>query len=327
MYTLPRILRMRMLSTPFIGLVWILGYALAAPIPASAQEAPLVVTTSNLASVVLPGVSSGTTVASYLRFSNGDSTAQIATVHLRDPDSGLILFAWTTPSIPPGGTLETAVVDMIARGTPGVLTGAIPPTLVAEVVGAFVGRVQHVTLAANTGALSHVSTCGMVLIADPMSLPYVSGPGRQDVSGLLRVMNGTASYVSVRLTFRDNTGQSSVWSSPGISPMGSYVRAVKDIALAATPPISGQANSLSVVADPAPLGIALSYSEGLVGTAGFDDFSAACMLTPAVSAPNANATPGTGTTQAPPKLPGDSATCPAAAHAMPLGDGTTFCMF
>ncbi len=235
----------------------------------------------DLLAVVMPGVSVVDQVRSFIRISNGDSRSGSASVELRDPATGEGIVAWASPQIPGGGTLEVPVTNILATGTTIHQFARLPTTVVAEINADFIGHVQHITLTPATGALSNVSTCGMVLMADALSLPYVSGPGRDDVVGQVRITNATATARPLTIIFMDNAGHASVWTSPAVAPMGSVTRAVANIAPFASPPIDPTARSLSVIGDYAPQGITLSYSEGLPGAPSQDDFSAACMLTSA----------------------------------------------
>ena len=241
----------------------------------------------DLLAVVMPGVSLVDQVQSFIRISNGDSRSGSATVELRDPATGEGIVAWVSPQIPGGGTHEVAVSDILNTGTAIHQFARLPASVVAEINADFIGHVQHIMLTPTSGALSNVSTCGMVLMADALSQPYVSGPGREDVVGQIRITNATASARPLTIIFLDNAGHASVWTSPAIAPMGSFTRAVAAIAPFASPPIEPTARSLSVIADYAPHGITLSYSEGLTGSPSQDDFSAACMLTSAALGPGA----------------------------------------
>lgn len=128
----------------------------------------------------------------------------------------------------------------------------------------------------------------MALMADPLSLPYVSGPGREGTVGQITITNATATARPLTVIFLDNLGRASVWTSPVVAPMGSFSRAVSNIAPLAQPPIDPAARSVSVIADYTPHGMTLSYSEGLTGASSQDDFSAACMLTSAAVTPGAD---------------------------------------
>ncbi len=238
------------------------------------------ITADDLTSVVMPGINATANTPSYLRFSNADSIPATATVQLRDPSTGNVLAIWTTPSIPSGGTLETPIADILAISTfPGI--AAAQGGLLAEIQGHFIGHVQHVVLSPATGALLNASSCGMVLMADPLSLSYVSGPGRTDVGGQIRITNASATAASVTLTFKDNTGRIWNWTSPQVAAFGAVTRNTGEIFIAAG--VAADVRSLSVVSSPAPAGLALSYTEGLIGVPVQADFSAACMLTsPAV---------------------------------------------
>jgi hypothetical protein len=123
----------------------------------------------------------------------------------------------------------------------------------------------------------------MVLMADPLSLPYVSGPGRTDVGGQIRVTNASAAPASVTLTFKDNTGRSWSWTSPQVAAFGAVTRNTGEIFAAGG--VAADVRSLSVVSSAAPAGLALSYTEGLIGVPVQADFSAACMLTSAAATP------------------------------------------
>lgn len=280
------------------------GQMRAMDAPETVERQKHTVTDGDLLSVVMPGVSLVSQVQSFLRFSNGDSRSGEATVELRDPATGEGIVAWVSPAISGGGTLEVAVADILKAGTPIHQFARLPATVVAEVEADFIGHVQHVTLTAGSGALNNVSTCGMVLMADALSLPYVSGPGRDDVVGQLRVTNATATARSLTVIFLDNAGHASVWTSPTVAPMGSFTRAIANIAPQAAPPIEPKARSLSVIADYAPHGLTLSYSEGLVTATSQDDFSAACMLTSAALGPDHDAPGQTAVPATPPPMGG-----------------------
>ncbi|MGZ6243611.1 MAG: hypothetical protein ACXWN9_13640 [Candidatus Binataceae bacterium] len=243
------------------------------------------ITVDDLTSVLMPGVNATANTPSYLRFSNADSVAATATVQLRDPATGNVLAIWTTPSLPPGGTLETPISEILAISTfPGI--AAAQGGLLAEIQGHFIGHVQHVVLSPATGTLLNASNCGMVLMADPLSLSYVSGPGRSGVGGQIRITNASATVASVTLTFKDNAGRTWNWTSPQVAAFGAVTRNTGEIFTAAG--VAADVRSLSVVSSPAPAGLTLSYTEGLIGVPVQADFSAACMLT-------SPATPGTAT--------------------------------
>jgi hypothetical protein len=247
---------------------------------AQAQVASVAtVTADDLTAVVMPGVNPTSVVPSYLRFSNTDSMPATATVLLRDGATGAVLATWTTPPLPSGGTLEQRVSDLLPALPIGAGTAAVG-TLVAEVQGHFIGHVQHVVFSPSTGALLNASNCGMVLMADPLSLPYVSGPGRTEVGGQIRITNASATSAAVTLTFKDNTGRNWSWTSPQVAAFGAVTRNTAEIFAAAG--VAADVRSVSVVSSAAPAGVALSYTEGLIGTPVQADFSAACMLTSAV---------------------------------------------
>ena len=63
------------------------------------------------AELFLPGISTTTSVLSFLRFSNSDGAAHQASVMLHNGATGEMLATWTGPLIPPGGTFETSMND------------------------------------------------------------------------------------------------------------------------------------------------------------------------------------------------------------------------
>jgi hypothetical protein len=240
--------------------------------------------------LVIPGFSTGTAVQSYLRLSNSNGAAATVRIRLHDAASGVAIGTWLSPSIPAGGTFETWAQAMLAASDPPPNMGAVPPVLVLSISG-LSGHVQHATWTPDTGTWAHVSTCGMVLMADPLSLPFVSGPAR-GLAGLVRLTNATGQARSLRVTFHDSTGASFLWQSPTVPSYGSVTTPMSAIAAQTTPPIPASAVSLMAMADAAPQGVALSYSEGLAGGTTFDDFSAACMTS--IAAPvNPNEPPRT----------------------------------
>ena len=239
--------------------------ALLLPRPVLADEA-----------LVIPGFSPGSAVQSYLRFSNSDGASHSVAVTLHSAVTGEILGGWTSPVIPPGGTLEVSLADVVAGSDPQLDPASLPRSLVLGISG-LNGHVQHAARTDASGAWSNVTTCGMAMMADPLSLPYVSGPGRADLAGFVRITNGTSLARSLRLTFNDSNGAVSTWVSPLVPGTGAVVTSMAAIAAQATPPIAPTVKSLMVMADAAPLGISLSYMEGLAGSGTFDDFSAACM--------------------------------------------------
>src|SRR5262245_42930983 len=87
------------------------GLLAAASAQAQVAGATAAVNQDDLTSVVMPGINATNNAPSYLRFSNSDSVAATATVLLRDPSNGNVLTTWTSPSLPPGGTLETPITD------------------------------------------------------------------------------------------------------------------------------------------------------------------------------------------------------------------------
>lgn len=225
--------------------------------------------------LVIPGFSTGVSVQSYLRLSNSDGAPATVRVRLHDAASGVAIGTWLSPQIPAGGTYETWAQAMIAQSDPPLTGRAIPPVLVLSISG-LSGHVQHATWTPESGTWAHVSTCGMVMMADPLSLPFVSGPAR-GVTGVVRLTNATPETRSLRVTFHDSTGAAFIWQSPAVPNYGSITKTMGEIAAAATPPIPASALSLMAMADAAPQGVALSYSEGVAGGPTFDDFSAACM--------------------------------------------------
>lgn len=238
--------------------------------------------------LVIPGFNTGFTVQSYLRLSNNEGAAATVRIRLHDATTGAALATWLSPTLPGGGTYETWAAAMLAAADPPLNAAALPATLVLSISG-FVGHVQHATWTPETGAWAHVSTCGMVMMADPLSLPFVVGPGRAGLAGLVRVTNATAETRALRVTFHDSDGNAFVWQSPEIPAYGATTALMSTIALETSPPIPENVVSLMAMADAAPQGVALSYSEGLQGGATFDDFSAACMST--VAAPVAPGDP------------------------------------
>lgn len=242
--------------------------------------------------LVIPGFSTGMTVQSYLRLSNSDGVAHSIRVRLHDAATGTALGTWTSPSLPPGGTLETFAQAMLAQTDPPVNMAAVPLELVLSITG-LVGHVQHAAWIPGTGTWSHVSTCGMVLMADPLSLPFVVGPARAGLAGLVRLTNGTGEARSLRVTFHDSAGAAFIWQSPVAPSYGAVTTSMSAIAAQTTPPIPETAVSLMAMADPAPAGVALSYSEGLAGGTTFDDFSAGCMATVAAAPGDPAFTPPT----------------------------------
>ncbi len=252
----------------------VLGLALAAfaASPAGAAETGL----------VMPGFSTGAAVQSYLRFSNSDGLAHNVTVMLHSAVTGEMLGAWTSPPVPIGGTYEASLAEMIAGSDPPIPAERLPRSLVLVISG-LTGHVQHAARTEASGAWSNLSSCGMAMMADPLSLPYVSGPARDDISGFVRVTNGTDAPRSLRIYLNDNAGAVSAWDSPVIAATAASVFSMAEVMAQASPPVAATARSLMVMADAAPFGIALSYMEGIKGSGTFADFSAACML--AIPAP------------------------------------------
>ncbi len=238
--------------------------------------------------LVVPGFNTGFTVQSYLRLSNNEGAAAAVRVRLHDATTGVAVATWLSPTLPGGGTYETWAAAMLAAADPPLNAAALPATLVLSISG-FVGHVQHATWTPETGTWAHVSTCGMVMMADPLSLPFVVGPGRAGLDGLVRVTNATAQTRALRVTFHDSDGNTFVWQSSEIPSYGATTALMSTIARETSPPIPAHVVSLMAMTEAAPQGVALSYSEGLQGGTTFDDFSAACMST--VAAPVAPGDP------------------------------------
>jgi hypothetical protein len=243
--------------------------------------------------LVIPGFNTGVSVQSYLRLSNNDGAPAQVSVRLHDAATGIAIGTWTSPMLPPGGTMETWAQQMLANADPRPDMARLPPVLVLSISG-FAGHVQHATWTPASGTWSHVSTCGMVLMADPLSLPFVIGPARAGLTGIVRVANATGETRSLRVTFHDSANNAFVWQSPQIPSYGSVSATMEAIARETSPPIPADVASLMAMADAAPAGVALSYSEGLAGGNTFDDFSAGCMSTMA-----APVSPGTPTNPTP----------------------------
>ncbi len=251
------------------SLLKIVALALAAfaALPAEASETGL----------VMPGFSTGAAVQSYLRLSNSDGAAHDVSVMLHNAATGEMLGVWTSPPVAVGGTYEASLAEIIAGSDPPISTERLPRALVLVISG-LSGHVQHAARTEASGAWSNLSSCGMAMMADPLSLSYVSGPAREDLSGFVRVTNGTDAPRSLRIYLNDNAGSVSTWDSPVIPATGASVFAMADITAQASPPVAATARSLMVMADSAPFGIALSYMEGIKGSGTFADFSAACMV-------------------------------------------------
>jgi hypothetical protein len=214
---------------------------------------------------------------------------------MHDAVTGVAIGTWLSPTIAAGGTYETWAQAMLAASDPPLSMGSVPPLLVLSISG-LVGHVQHATWTPDSGTWAHASTCGMMLMADPLSLPFVSGPAR-GLTGLVRLTNATAAARSLRVTFHDSAGTSFIWESPAVPSYGSVATPMSVIAAQTTPPIPSNVVSLMAMAEAAPTGVALSYSEGLAGGVTFDDFSAACMSTAAApmnpgDPPRTPSTPG-----------------------------------
>lgn len=248
--------------------------------------------------LVIPGFNTGVAVQSYLRISNSDGAPAQVSVRMHDAATGIAIGTWTSPVLPSGGTMETWAQQMLEGADPKPDMARLPPVLVLSISG-MAGHIQHATWTPASGTWSHVSTCGMVLMADPLSLPFVIGPARGGLTGVVRVSNATGETRSLRVTFHDNANTPFVWQSPQIPSYGSVAVTMDAIARETTPPIPATVASLMAMADAAPAGVALSYSEGLSGGSTFDDFSAGCMS--AIAAP---VNPGTPTTPTNPSMPG-----------------------
>jgi hypothetical protein len=227
--------------------------------------------------LIMPGFSTGPAVQSYLRISNSDGAPHSVVVMLHNALTGEMLGTWTGPPVPAGGTFEAALADMVAGSDPPIDPERLPRSLVLGISG-LSGHVQHAARTDTSGAWSNVTTCGMAMMADPLSLPYVSGPARTDLAGFIRITNGTNETRSLRMFLNDSSGAVSTWESPSIPASGAAIVAMSDIAAQAVPPIAPTVSSLMVMGDAAPFGISLSYMEGLAGSGTFDDFSAACMI-------------------------------------------------
>ncbi len=246
--------------------------------------------------LVIPGFNTGVSVQSYLRISNSDGAAAQVSVRLHDAATGIAIGTWMSPVLASGATMETWAQQMLEGADPKPDMARLPPVLVLSISG-FAGHVQHATWTPSSGTWSHVSTCGMVLMADPLSLPFVIGPARGGLTGLLRVSNATGETRALRVTFHDSANNPFVWQSPPIPSYGSVAATMETIARETTPPIPATVASLMAMADSAPAGVALSYSEGLAGGNTFDDFSAGCMSM--VAAPVNPGAPTTPTTPMP----------------------------
>ena len=232
--------------------------------------------------LVMPGFSTGAAVQSTLRLSNSDGIAHAVTVMLHSAASGEMLGAWTSPPVFVGGTYEASLAEIVAGADPAIPAERLPRSLVLVISG-LTGHVQHAARTDASNAWTNLSSCGMAMMADPLSLPFVSGPAREDISGFVRITNGTDAPRSLRIYLNDNAGAVSTWESPVIAATGASVFSMADIAAQASPPIAATARSLMVMGDAAPFGVALSYMEGIKGSGTFADFSAACMV--AIPAP------------------------------------------
>ncbi len=270
-----------MTSTPALRLVLLFWLALAASPALAAMDG----------AVVMPGVSTTRSMLSFLRFSNGDGIAHPVSVMLHHPATGEMLATWTSAPVAPLGTAQVAMVDILAAANPILNPETLPPTLVVVVSG-LVGHVQHAAWVAASNTWINATACGMTMMADNMSLPYVTGPGQQAFKGFVRITNGTDAARALALTFTDNAGRASVWQSPAVASTGAVSVSMATIAAEASPAIAADAVSLSVMSEPAPAGMVVGYLEAVSGSTTFNDFSGACMLS--VAAPVSHNEPQAG---------------------------------
>jgi hypothetical protein len=103
---------------------------------------------------IQPNIAQGLTYVSLLRIVNSSGSAGVATVTLRNNDTGVVLGTYTSPSIPGGGALQ------VTAGTLESGAGITPSASVlyqATVSGAFNGYVQHVNFNQAAGSFTDLS--------------------------------------------------------------------------------------------------------------------------------------------------------------------------
>jgi hypothetical protein len=105
---------------------------------------------------IQPNIAQGLTYQSYLRIvnSNTSTSAGVATVVLRNNDTGVILGTYTSPSIPAGGSVQVSAANLESGAG---ITPSASVLYQATISGAFNGYVQHVTFNPNSGAFSDLS--------------------------------------------------------------------------------------------------------------------------------------------------------------------------
>ncbi|MSO98629.1 MAG: hypothetical protein EXR11_10500 [Rhodospirillaceae bacterium] len=199
---------------------------------------------------------------SHLRFSNFGKTSGSAHVMVLNSQTGAELTSWSSSAIAGHGALEIPFADILGGVKVPASDGGTAVSLTAAIMGDFKGHVQHVAWMAGPGVLSNLTACER-LETPKAALGYVAGPGRSDVTGMIRLLNTGTQTGAVTLTLRDAaTGKTlGTWMSPDLAPMGAWEGSVIAIASEASPAVPVDADALTVTLNSPTKHVALSYLE------------------------------------------------------------------
>ena len=211
-------------------------------------------------SVILGGVGTDA-YDSMLRFSNFGTTAGMASVSVIDATTGDEIATFESGEVASMGAIEIPFVDVLGDADVPVDEEDNPVPMTAIVSGDFSGHVQHLAWFAGPGVLSDVTACGALETPD-QALGYMAGPGREDVAGMVRVINSSPTAGDVTLVLRDAATGAELgeWTSPEIASLGAWDGSVSMIAGEAGIAEDQMALTLSIA--PPPAGFDLSYLEG-----------------------------------------------------------------
>jgi hypothetical protein len=176
---------------------------------------------------IINGVASAANTSvglSYMRFFNKSSTPGAVTISMRDAPTGTVYGTWTSPTIPPGASLQFGVGQMEREAVP---TGPVLPILGRtfydmDVTSTFAGYVQHVQWANGSAILNNLTSCGTGIVNDTSVITniYTSKIGSY-VSHVRMVNTGALADHAVLVVTDINGGtQIGQWTSPEIPSGG-----------------------------------------------------------------------------------------------------------
>lgn len=230
-------------------------------------------------SLIFAGATTETTApASILRFVNTDQHSGPAHVTLIDAASGSVLAAWTSPALPPFGSLEISLTQLINTAAPRLPKHPAPQILDLKIRAEFSGTIQHV--GDSDGSIVNLTACGDMIRSVGRVFGNIAWPGRRAAADFVRIVNAGSRPGQVTFALREgSTGtRLATWKSPEIPALGSIAVSVTEITADASPPLDRPIATLTMSGEfVAPEMRFEPLSQSKNGN-GFANLSAVCRL-------------------------------------------------